>query len=127
MTDKHNENLVNITQEKWANAILTIGKAFQKKENVDNLVSHLLHEIYAFNNHCDVYLNQRWQKTHNLDQPKKSLLSYFLGQNKICIEDKGFAIKNWKSIKFENYKIIEHHNYLLSMGNYFLKTKKKNY
>ena len=53
MIDKHNENLVKITQEKWANAILTIGKAFQKKENVDNLVSHLLHEIYAFN-HCDV-------------------------------------------------------------------------
>ena len=31
MIDKHNENLVKITQEKWANAILTIGKAFQKK------------------------------------------------------------------------------------------------
>ena len=32
MIDKHNENLVKITQKKWANAILTIGKAFQKKK-----------------------------------------------------------------------------------------------
>ena len=31
MIDKHNENLVKITQEKWADAILTIEKLFQKK------------------------------------------------------------------------------------------------
>ena len=95
-----------------------------RKRNVDNLVSHLLHEIYALTI-AMFYLNQRWQKTHNLDQPKEEFISYFLGQNKICIEDKGFAIKNWKSIKFENYKIIEHHNYLLSMGNYFFENQEK--
>ena len=124
MIDKHNENLVKITQEKWANAILTIGKAFQKKENVDNLVSYLLHEIYAFN-HCDVLFKPTLAKDTQFRSTKEEFISYFLGQNKICIEDKGFAIKNWKSIKFENYKIIEHHNYLLSMGNYFFENQEK--
>ncbi len=124
MTDKHNENLVKITQEKWANAILAIGKAFEKKENIDNLVSDLLHEIYAFN-HCDVLFKPTLAKNTQFRSTKEEFMSYFLGQNKICSEDKGFAIKNWKSIKFENYKIIEHNNYLLSMGNYFFENQKK--
>ena len=31
----------------------------------------------------------------------------------------GFAIKNWKSIKFENFKIVNYNDQLLSMGNYY--------
>ncbi len=124
MTDKHNENLVKITQEKWANAILAIGKAFQKKKSIDNLVSDLLHEIYAFN-HCDVLFKPTLAKDTQFRSTKEEFISYFLGQNKICNEDKGFAIKSWKSIRFENYKIIEHNNYLLSMGNYFFENQEK--
>ena len=123
MIDKHNENLVKITQEKWANAILTIGKAFQKKENVDNLVSHLLHEIYAFN-HCDVLFKPTLAKDDQFRTTKEEFTSYFLGQNKICKEDKGFAIKNWKSIKFDNFKVIEYKDYLISMGNYYFEDDK---
>ena len=44
----------------------------------------------------------------------------------MCVEDNGFAIKNWKSIKFENYKIVEYNNYLLSMGNYYFEDDKNN-
>ena len=50
---------------------------------------------------------------------KNEFISYFLGQNNVCKEDKGFAIKNWKSIKFENYKIVDLDKYVISMGNYF--------
>ena len=43
----------------------------------------------------------------------------------MCEEDSGFAIKSWESIKFENYKIIEYNNYLLSMGNYYFEDDQK--
>ena len=41
-------------------------------------------------------------------------------------EDKGIAIKNWKSIKFENFKIVNYNDQLLSMGNYYFEDEKMN-
>lgn len=123
MTNKENINLVTATQEKWARIVLEIGKEFKKKSNLESLVFELLHNIYAFD-HCDVLFKPTLAKYHQFRSTKDEFISYFLGQNKECKEDSGFAIKNWKSIKFENYKIIEYNNYLLSMGNYFFENHK---
>ena len=125
MIDKEIENLVTATQKKWANTVLGIGKAYKKKINLDDLVFELLHNIYAFD-HCDVLFKPTLAKHHQFRSTKEEFISYFLGQNKLCKEDNGFAIKNWKSINFENYKIIEYNSYLISMGNYhFMDYKNK--
>ena len=125
MISKEIENLVNTTQKKWANKILEIGKEFKKGVNLDNLVFDLLHNIYAFD-HCKVLFKPTLAKYDQFRSTKEEFISYFLGQNKVCKEDKGFAIKNWKSINFENYKIIGYNNYLISMGNYhFIDDKNK--
>ena len=125
MINKKIENLVSSTQHKWADLILEIGKAYNKKQKLENLVFELLHNVYAFN-HCDVLFKPTLAKHTQFRSTKEEFISYFLGQNKVCEEDNGFAIKNWKSIKFENYKIIQHDNFLLSMGNYFFEDEKKN-
>ena len=83
----------------------------------------MLHDVYAFN-HCDVLFKPTLAKHKQFRSTKEEFISYFLGQNKICEEDSGFAIKNWKSIKFENYKIVEHNDNFLSMGNYFFEDEK---
>ena len=125
MISKEIDNLVNTTQKKWANKILEIGKEFKKGVNLDNLVFDLLHNIYAFD-HCKVLFKPTLAKYDQFRSTKEEFISYFLGQNKVCKEDKGFAIKNWKSINFENYKIIGYNNYLISMGNYhFIDDKNK--
>ncbi len=118
MINKKNEELVETAQRKWANMVLEIGQAYKKKNNLDNLVYELLHEIYAFD-HCDVLFKPTLAKNDQFRTTKEEFVSYFLGQNKVCKEDAGFAIKNWKSIKFENFKVIEYKDYLLSMGNYY--------
>ncbi len=120
MTDKEILNLVTITQQKWAETILEIGKAYKNKINLDDLVLELLENIYAFK-YCDVLFKPTLAKDDQFRSTKEEFISYFLGQNRVCKEDSGFAIKNWKSIKFENYKIIEHNGYFLSMGNYYFK------
>ena len=125
MINKKIENLVSSTQHKWADLILEIGKAYNKKQKLENLVFELLHNVYAFN-HCDVLFKPTLAKHTQFRSTKEEFISYFLGQNKVCEEDNGFAIKNWKSIKFENYKIIQHDNFLLSMGNYFFEDEKNN-
>jgi len=118
MTTSKDVELVNITLKKWADMILKIGNAYREKINLDNLVSELLHEIYAFD-HCSMLFKPTLAKHNQFRSKKEEFISYFLGQNKVCDEDKGFAIKNWKSIRFENYKIVDYKGQLLSMGNYY--------
>ena len=118
MANKEIENLILSTQQKWADIVLKIGEASKQKVNLDSLVYELLHDVYAFD-FGDVLFKPTLAKKQQFRSTKEEFISYFIGRNKICEEDRGFAIKNWKSIKFENYKIIEHNNYWLSMGNYF--------
>ena len=126
MTKKEAENLVTLTLEKWADIVLQIGKAHREKKNLDKLVSELLHDIYAFNQ-GDVLFKPTLAKHEQFRSKKEEFVSYFLGQNNVCKEDTGFAIKNWKSIKFENYKVVENNDNLLAMGNYFFENDKNEF
>ena len=120
MTTSKDIELVNITQKKWADMVLKIGNAYREKVNFDDLVNELLHEIYAFD-HCNILFKPTLAQHDQFRSTKEEFISYFLGQNNVCKEDKGFAIKNWRSIKFENFKIVNHNDQLLSMGNYYFK------
>jgi len=120
MIDKEIINLVETTQQKWGSIVIEIGKAYKKNESLENLTSELLHNIYAFN-HCEVLFKPTLAKHNQFRSTKDEFLSYFLGQNKVCNEDSGFALKGWRSIEFKNYKIIEQNNQLLAMGNYYFK------
>ncbi len=120
MVNKEIIDLVTATQQKWGNLVIEIGNAYKKNQSLENLTSDLLHNIYAFN-HCEVLFKPTLAKNNQFRTTKDEFLSYFLGQNKVCDEDSGFAIKGWKSIKFENYKITEQNNQLLAMGNYYFK------
>ena len=126
MTKKEAENLVTLTLEKWANIVLQIGKAYREKKNLDKLVSELLHDVYAFKQ-GDVLFKPTLAKHEQFRSKKEEFVSYFLGQNNVCKEDTGFAIKNWKSIKFENYKVVENNDNLLAMGNYFFENDKNEF
>ena len=126
MTKKEAENLVTLTLEKWANIVLQIGNAHREKKNLDKLVSELLHDVYSFNQ-GDVLFKPTLAKHEQFRSKKEEFVSYFLGQNNVCKEDTGFAIKNWKSIKFENYKVVENNDNLLAMGNYFFENDKNEF
>ena len=51
-------------------------------------------------------------------------LSYFVGGNDEYSEDKGFAIKGWTKVRFENEGIIINGKSAIAMGNYFFMTPK---
>jgi len=125
MVNKEIIDLVTATQQKWGNLVIEIGNAYKKNQSLENLTSDLLHNIYAFN-HCEVLFKPTLAKNNQFRTTKDEFLSYFLGQNKVCDEDSGFAIKGWKSIEFENYKITEQDNQLLAMGNYYFKDNEDN-
>ena len=118
MASKKDVDLVNLSQTKWADIVLRIGKAYREKSNLDILVSELLHNVYAFD-HCDVLFKPTLAKNEQFRSSKDEFISYFIGENNVCKEDKGFAIKKWKSIKFQGYKISSYGDSIISMGNYF--------
>ena len=124
MSDINIENLVEDTQQKWASIVLEIGKKYKNQSDVSDLVSDLLHNIYAFD-HCDILFKPTLAKNIQFRSKKEEFESYFLGQNKVCEEDTGFAIKDWQSIKFENYKIVDYNGSILAMGNYFFEDIEK--
>ena len=49
-------------------------------------------------------------------------LSYFVASNNACPEDKGFAIKGWTAVRFENVDILTEGKVGMAMGNYFFTT-----
>lgn len=49
-------------------------------------------------------------------------LSYFVATNNACPEDKGFAIKGWTAVRFENVDILTEGKVGMAMGNYFFTT-----
>ena len=42
-----------------------------------------------------------------------------MASNNACPEDKGFAIKGWTNVRFENAGIVLNESSALAMGNYF--------
>ena len=49
-------------------------------------------------------------------------VSYFVASNGACPEDKGFALKGWTGVRFENDDIIINGSTAMVMGNYFFKS-----
>ena len=68
---KNYEDLVVFIQEKWAEIIINIGKAYSENKDLGNLVNELI-SLYAFD-YCDVLFKPTLAKTNNLDPLKMSL------------------------------------------------------
>ena len=70
MTSSKDIELVHITQKKWADMVLKIGKAYREKINLDNLVSELLHKVYAFD-HCSILFKPTLAKFNQFRSTKE--------------------------------------------------------
>jgi len=51
-------------------------------------------------------------------------LSYFVAGNSKYPEDKGFALKPWTKVRFDNHKIKIFGNKAIAMGHYYFTDKK---
>merc|ERR1712061_820071 len=56
-------------------------------------------------------------KPFRLDTP--AALSYFVSGNTAFPEDKGFALKPWTAVRFENNGVLLEGTTALAMGNYY--------
>lgn len=106
-------------QDTWGEGVVKIGSLKDNRSECEIFANNFLKELYSF------------EIGHVLFKPTKcaieqfrpleeQALSYFIaGENRACIEDKGFAIQPWTKVRFENSGVILEENRAIAMGNYF--------
>ena len=107
------------SQELWAQNVIEIGNLYINNEDYKSRASVFVKQFYAFDV-GDVLFKPTLASEKQFRNSYDDALSYFIGGH--ISEDKGFALKPWKKINFDERKIIILNEFALSMGNYFFQS-----
>ena len=122
---KISEEEVLQVQQKWSNGVVEIGKKFDSNLDYISYAEEFLDKLYNFKN-GDVLFKPTFASESQFRLNKISALSYFIGDNQEFNEDKGFALKPWIKVSFENHDFILEKNRAIVMGNYYFTDKENN-
>jgi hypothetical protein len=113
------EKEVIARQEQWGAGIVKIGKVFQDGGDYRAAAADHIDEFYAY----DLSLVLFKPTLAAVEQFRPSFdgaLSYFVGGNESFPEDKGFAIKPWSKVRWQNTGIMNNVCHMaVAMGNYY--------
>ena len=109
---------VEVAQQAWGEGIVAISSAHNEGGDFVALATDHVNTLYAYQ--LGPVLFKPTLATINQFRPTfETALSYFVASNGACPEDKGFAIKGWTNVRFENSDVIIDGDTALAMGNYF--------
>ena len=109
---------VDNAQKAWGDGIVAIAKAHGNGGDYVSIARNHVETLYAYGLTAVLFkptlaVIEQFRPTFD------SALSYFVASNNVCPEDKGFAIKGWTNVRFENTEIIVQETTALAMGNYY--------
>lgn len=107
-------------QKKWSDGLLQIVIKHLKNQDYITEASNFIDKLYAYDS-VKVLFKPTLAADTQFRDTKASALSYFIGSNSNFAEDKGFALKGWENIRWENAGIQLFGNIALAMGNYYFK------
>lgn len=105
-------------QRKWGEGIVKIGKIFTEKGDYKAAAIEHINNLYNYQE-GSVLFNPTLASKRQFRTSFRGALSYFIGGDEDYDEDKGFALKPWSKVRWENVgtKIIG--NMAIAMGNYY--------
>ena len=109
---------VEEAQEKWGQGIVDISSAYSEGGDFVKRAELHIDSLYDYKD-GNVLFKPTFASEEQFRSTFDSALSYFVGENGVCSEDTGFAIKGWTKVKFQNDDVIIHWSTALAMGNYF--------
>lgn len=113
------ENEVIDAQTAWGNGIVKIGRLHRDGGDYVQAAKDHIQTFYGYDLGSVLFkptLAAQKQFRSSFD----SALSYFVGGNESYPEDKGFAIKGWTKVRWENAGIINNNcKMAVAMGNYY--------
>ena len=112
---------IDNAQQAWGDGIVAIAKAHSDGGDYEAVARNHVETLYAYGM-GDVLFKPTLAAVEQFRPTFDEALSYFVASNNACPEDKGFAIKGWTNVRFENSGVILRETTALAMGNYFFTT-----
>lgn len=113
------EQQVLNTQQGWCNGLLAISKAYETGgfAAAETMASKILDQAYGYQYGAVAFKPTLTQSPQTFRGTKVGALAYFVGGNPSYPNDKGFAIKPWKTCSIRNQVIQLHGALAITMGN----------
>jgi len=106
-------------QKQWGAGIVRIGKVFTDKGDYSKEAADFIQEMYGYDL-SSVLFKPTLASDDQFRSSFDAALSYFVAGNEAYPEDKGFAIKPYTKVTFDNTGIINNScRMAVAMGNYF--------
>ena len=109
---------VEEAQRAWGDGIVAMASAHLEGDDYVGIARNHVETLYAYGM-SPVLFKPTLAAVEQFRPTFEQALSYFVASNNACPEDKGFAIKGWTKVRFENSDIVLEESMALAMGNYF--------
>ena len=109
---------ISDAQRAWGDGIVAIANAHLSGEDYVGIARNHVETLYAYGI-SPVLFKPTLAAEEQFRPNFESALSYFVASNNECPEDKGFALKGWTNVRFENSDMILRDDSAIAMGNYF--------
>ena len=109
---------VEEAQRAWGDGIVAMASAHLEGDDYVGIARNHVETLYAYGM-SPVLFKPTLAAVEQFRPTFEQALSYFVASNNACPEHKGFAIKGWTKVRFENTDIILEESMALAMGNYF--------
>ncbi len=106
---------VEKAQKAWGNAVVTIGKA---GKDAPTVAEEAARSAYAFDL-GPIQFKPTLASVQPFRPDLEGTLSYFVSGNAKYEEDKGFALRPWSKVRFDNHTVKMHGNIAIAMGHYY--------
>merc|ERR1719160_2106639 len=113
--------LIEAAQQAWGDGIVKIAAVHKYGGDYVQTATDHINTLYAYGL-SPVLFKPTLAAEEQFRGTFDKALSYFVASNNACPEDKGFAIKGWTAVRFENTDLITAGNVGMAMGNYFFTT-----
>ena len=114
---------VENAQKEWGGGVVAIAAAHSSEGDFVERARLHVESLYAYDI-SPVLFKPTFAIEEQFRPTFEGALSYFVAENGVCPEDKGFAIKDWTKVRFENDNVVINGATAMAMGNYFFTNSK---
>lgn len=109
---------ITLAQKAWGDGIVRIAATHAEGGDYEKVAREHIDTLYAYGL-APVLFKPTLAREVQFRSTVEEALSYFVATNTVCPEDKGFAIKGWTKVRFENVDVVVNDGMAMAMGNYF--------
>lgn len=109
---------ITLAQKAWGDGIVRIAATHAEGGDYEKVAREHIDTLYAYGL-SPVLFKPTLARDVQFRSTFDEALSYFVATNNVCPEDKGFAIKGWTKVRFENVDVVVNAGMAMAMGNYF--------